>query len=243
MNTSQTTLQIRMIFFALGVALTLAFSTSAAHADTTQQASQVSIASSGQVIVKGAIVTSVSGNTITAKAMWGSMSLTWTISTDGSTHFVPDAVSTAALRAIKIGDTIAFSGDIDASAYSPTVIASSVKDTNVQKDSVTEVGSLLSVDQTGKSFTIATREGTTSVSINSGTIMTLDGNNASLADMQAGIDVQIIGSLNTSTNTMLAQRVSWKTPSESVTSARAGVISSFFSWLAGTHGALSFRGL
>ena len=116
MNTSQTTLQIRMIFFALGVALTLAFSTSAAHADTTQQASQVSIASSGQVIVKGAIVTSVSGNTITAKAVWGSMSLIWTIRTDGSTHFVPDAVSTAALRAIKIGDTIAFSGDIDASA-------------------------------------------------------------------------------------------------------------------------------
>ena len=79
--------------------------------------------------------------------------------------------------------------------------------------------------------------------MNKTTRRALEALNFFMADMQAGIDVQIIGSLNTSTNTMLAQRVSWKTPSESVTSARAGVISSFFSWLAGTHGALSFRGL
>jgi hypothetical protein len=241
-HTSTVAWQIRLVFFVMAAGLSFAWTTNAARADSLKPASQVSIASSGQVIVKGATVTSVSGNTITARVAWGSMSFIWTVTTDGSTHFSPATSSSAALKAIKIGDTIAFTGDIDTSVYNPTVIASVVKDTDLQKESVTEVGSLLNVDQNNKNFTVATSAGTTTVSVDSGTIMTLDGNNASLADMQTGVDIQIIGSLNTATNTMLAQRVSWKTPSESVTGARVGVISGFFSWLRGTHGALSFLG-
>lgn len=229
--------QIRLVFFVMVLALSFAWTTNAAHADTTQ--GQISIAANGQVIAKGAIVTSISGDVIKARTGWGAMSFNWTIVTGGSTRFVPDATSTEALKAIRIGDTISFSGNLDDSAYTPTVIASVVRDTDRQVESVTEIGALLSVDTEAQQFVVSTRTGTTTVSVNSGTIITFDGNEASLSDMQVGVDVQIMGSLNTTSNTMTAQRVSWKTPSQSVAPARAGIISGFFSWLLGTHGALS----
>lgn len=227
-------------FLILIAALAVTLMAPTAHADTAL--AQLSIASNGQVIVKNAVVTSISGTVITAKSAWGTFSMTWTIETSGSTHFMPDAKSTKALASIKVGDGLAFTGDIDTHASSPTVTASMVKDTAIERDAVTEDGSVLSVDPDAGTFVISTDTGTTTVQTGNGAILTRDGNYATLADLQIGTDVEVMGSLNTETEIMIAQRASWKTPpeSESMTSSRQGMISGFFSWLLDSRGALSF---
>ena len=85
-HTNGVTWQIRFVFFVMATALSFAWSANMAHADTTQQTSQVSIASSGQVMVKGAIVTSVNGSIIMAKAVWRATSFIWTINSHGNHH-------------------------------------------------------------------------------------------------------------------------------------------------------------
>ncbi|MDB5238097.1 MAG: hypothetical protein JWM46_367 [Candidatus Kaiserbacteria bacterium] len=239
MNTSReyyTTWQIRTTFFMLAIALSFAWAVNTAHADTGSSSGQVSIASSGQVIVKDAVVTAVYGDVIMVSSRWGAFSMNWTINTTGSTRFQPNATSTAALKLIKIGDTISFSGYLDTSASSPTVNATMVKDTAIQRESVTERGAVTGIDATKATVTLA--DGTT-VFTNGGTILTLDGNYATLDQLAVGIEIEVIGSLNTKDHTLVAQRLSWKTPSQSVVPTRAGMISGFFSWLLGSRGALS----
>ena len=233
--------QIQLVFFVIAIALAFAWATNTAHADTARPASQLSIAASGQVIVKDAVVSGISGNSIIVMSTWGSFSMTWTVNTNGSTRFQPNASSTAALKLIKVGDTISFSGDLDTTASQPTVSATMVKDTSIQRESVTELGTVLAVDAGKGTFTLADDSGTT-VSVNGGTILTLDGNFASLDQLAVGTNVEVNGSLNTATHILLAQRVSWKTPSQSVGSSRSGIVSGFFSWLLGSRGALSLLG-
>src|SRR5438105_2503784 len=49
---------------------------------------EVHINDNGKVLVRGAKVTGVSGNTILASTAWGGAAINWTVTTDGSTEFV-----------------------------------------------------------------------------------------------------------------------------------------------------------
>lgn len=242
LSNRHTTWHIRATFFIMAVALSFAWTTNIVRADA-KTSSQLSVASSGQVIVKDAIVNSVSADTIRATSAWGALSIEWLITTTGSTRFQPSASSSeVALGDIKPGDTISFSGNIDSSASRPTVIASVVKNTSIQRDSVTTRGAVISIDPKQNTFIISASSGTTTVRTNTGTIMTLDGNLATLSDMQLGTEIDIIGNMNMATHTVVAQRMSWQTPAESVSDARVGRILSFFNWLMGSRGALSLMG-
>ena len=89
--------------------------------------SSVSIAPSGQIIVKGARVTSVSGSTFTAETGWGAARMSWSIQTSGSTRFTPDLGSAATVARIKVGHTVSFTGTLNGSIAKPTVNASSTR--------------------------------------------------------------------------------------------------------------------
>lgn len=90
---------------------------------------EVSINSNGKVLVRGAKVTSVSGNQVTATTGWGSSVLTWNVTTDGSTKFLELNSRNSQIADVKVGDTVSFQGDLVTTVSSPlTVRATVLKD-------------------------------------------------------------------------------------------------------------------
>ena len=98
---------------------------------------EVSIADSGRVIVRGAEVTSVSGDTIRAETEWGATSLQWTINTDSDTDFVTKRGSGSNLADIAVGQYVSFSGMIDGSGSGLTVDADAVKNWSLEGGAAT----------------------------------------------------------------------------------------------------------
>lgn len=124
--------------FAAGIAGSLAFAPLAFAQDTaassansgTHTAVMVNINPAGRVLVRGAVVTGVSGSTISANTAWGSEVLSWSVSVASSTKLVGNR-GAAALADIKTGDTLAFSGPLDATAGNLTVNAQVVRDVSI----------------------------------------------------------------------------------------------------------------
>src|SRR3989344_3776511 len=113
---------------------------------------EVAITDSGNVLVRGAKVTAISGSTITAVTTAGASTLTWTVTTDGSTSFVTSTGSGSSLAQISVGDTISFAGALSGSGLS--VKATAVKDWTLGANERSIVGTVQSVNSAGNSLTI-----------------------------------------------------------------------------------------
>lgn len=248
---------IRIIFAIIACALVFSWTTNTASAQ--ENGSALTIAPTGQVIVKDAVVTSVRGNTIMAQTVWGSATISFTINTTGSTRFVPTIGSIEALKAMKVGNTISFSGSLTGSFTSPTVDATVVKDTTLLERSASVLGTVSSVDEGNGIFTIESEGERTSIIVPPTALMSLDGGYATVRDIEAGASAKVVGSMDISSRTITAQRVTIVTSSDPTEIAEPGetsgpieegvsegiespgVISSILNWLKGSRGMLSIR--
>lgn len=87
----------------------------------------VAIGTNGGVLVRGAEVTAVSGNTVTARTQWGDTNISWTVETDGETNFIDRGGDKSERADIGTGETISFSGYIDADSGTFSVDADVVR--------------------------------------------------------------------------------------------------------------------
>ena len=93
---------------------------------------EVHINDNGSVLVRGARVSSVSGNTIMATTTFGSYVVTWDVRTNNTTNIVrKQGDATVLLPQIQVGDFISFKGALDTSMAQPTVNATIIKDWNL----------------------------------------------------------------------------------------------------------------
>ncbi len=235
MKPTSTASHIRFVFFVMAFALVCAWAQNA-HADT-----QLTIAPSGQVMVRGAVVTGVHGYIITAETTWHSAHLEWTVETTGSTAFVPRIGSADALKAIKAGDTIEFNGVLDNGAEALTVAASSVRDTSLINENAVVNGQVLRVMPESGIFLVDTGSGTTTVAVTLGTILTRAGDTASLSDISVGDTVRAWGVLNLRTSVLSASKASFSVKQVATQQGSGGFFSNIFSWIAGSRGALTVR--
>lgn len=95
---------------------------------------EVAISDNGRVIVRGAEVTEISGDTIRARTEWGATALTWTIETDSETDFVTKGGSGTDLDDVSLGDYVSFSGQLDESESSFTIDADAVRNWSLDAD-------------------------------------------------------------------------------------------------------------
>ena len=89
---------------------------------------EVFINHNGKVLVRGAIVTATSTSAINATTSFGSTTLPWIIKLASTTKFVPHHDGISSVADIAVGDVISFSGTLDTSATTLTLIARVVKD-------------------------------------------------------------------------------------------------------------------
>lgn len=90
----------------------------------------VDVNAGGHVLVRGAVVTGVSGNVISATTSWGSESLAWSIGIASSTELLGKS-GRAALADVKNGDVVSFSGSLDKAVGNLTVNARVVRDASL----------------------------------------------------------------------------------------------------------------
>ncbi|KKW20010.1 MAG: hypothetical protein UY63_C0003G0023 [Parcubacteria group bacterium GW2011_GWA2_51_10] len=197
-----------VIALALGVAVANAASNNVGVNISGQTKTEMHIAPSGQVLVRGAKVTAVASSTITSTVSFGSVNLAFVVKTDGSTHFVNRNERRASASDVSVGDTINFSGALDTSVSSLTVNARVVKNVSLPPTAaVTLRGTVESVSTSTQTMVVRTSSSTTTITISGSTSLRLDGRTAALADLRAGSAVHVVGSLNTATNTVAAERV------------------------------------
>jgi len=209
---------------------------------------QLSIAGNGQVIVREAKVTRISGSTVTATTGWGASSIVWTINTTGSTKFFPSGAQGAdTIRAMKAGDSVSFSGTLIAGSRF-AVEASSLKDSSLLMDEQSLVGTVTSVNADDATLVLTGERGAVTVSTGTGTIVTLNGDTAYVEDEMVGMRVRAHGELNTVSNLLTADRLNFYTPEKptvqepvSVSDEGSGFLGKIFGWFKGTRGALSTR--
>lgn len=227
------------IAFLIGAVLGLAYFASAvaANADT----SQVSIAANGQTTIRGAEVIRVSPNEILAITTWGSAKVQWRIRTSGSTRYIPETSSSEMTKLIRVGHTIGFSGAIDAYSASPTVNASVVRNESFVQSGMIIGGSVMS--STDSEIVVQTDTGTSTISVSTGTIMTLDGEPIAASDLQRGYLIKAFGTLNSIRRELAAERVTVALGEQSIAqeASRPGMLASFMAWLKGGSRTYSVR--
>lgn len=227
------------IAFGLGAAIGTIYFMSAltANADA-----GISVAGNGQAIVRGAKVLHISGNEILAQTEWGTAKIPWRIVISGSTRFTPARDHEDLINDIKVGEMIAFSGLMDQRSKEPTILASMVRNETVIQSATVVDGSVIGFDTNG--LVVDTENGTSTIRVSTGTIMTKDGNRAYVDDLVPGETVKAFGTFNKRSRVLDAQRiVSVSFPNVPNTGApeKHGVIASILGWLKATGGALSLR--
>jgi hypothetical protein len=146
---------------------------------------------------------------------------------------------------MKPGQTISFSGTISQGSEKPTVIASSIKNDDLVRDAVSVLGTVESVDAKAGTFVIRTLDGTTTVKVGGGTLMSKNGGYMSLKNVQVGDSSKATGTLDTTSGVLSAARITLKTPEpvEAVVEVehKETMIASIMTWLKGSRGILSVR--
>ncbi len=230
-----------IIAFLIGAAVGVLYfmSVLTANADTV---SGVSIAGNGQVIVKGAHVVSVIGNDIRVSIEWGNTRMQWTVVVSGTSRLTPARDHEALSDDIRPGQIIGFSGLLDQRASSVTVLASSVRNESILQSAAVLDGSIIESSSDG--WVVQTDTGTSTIRVSSGTIMTKDGNRASLGDLELGARVKAFGTFNAKSRVLDAQRiVSISLPGIPNTGApqKTGFLAAVAAWLGLKGGTLSVR--
>lgn len=98
---------------------------------------EVSIKDNGQVLVRGAKVTAVTGNMISATTAWGVMNLNWNVNVLSSTNIVRKFGSVSPLAEIKVGDMVSFTGTVASGTSSAIAVdAKVIKNWSATKQNV-----------------------------------------------------------------------------------------------------------
>ncbi len=230
------------VAFAIGAAVGMIYflSTISANADTLPN---ISIAPSGQVSVKGALITQVGKDRVIAVSKWGGTKIVWTVAVTRASKFSPDHDSGPLSSVVSVGDRIGFSGQLDQKNGAFIVYPSHVRNESVMQESSIVSGNV--VESAPNALVVSTENGTSTILIGTGTLMTRNGNKAIVADLVPGETVKAFGTFNTRERTLAANRivsVSEELPKIPNTGARSSpnLFSRIMTWL-GYSGSLTSR--
>jgi hypothetical protein len=89
---------------------------------------EITIANSGLVLLRGARVVSITGNTIRVELSWGSDSFAWDVHTRYTTLYFASTGAKETLSDIQPGDTVTVTGNLSADNFSNSVDADYVRE-------------------------------------------------------------------------------------------------------------------
>ncbi len=154
---------------------------------------EVAIGDAGNVLVRGAKVTGISGSTLTVTTTAGASTLSWAVTTDSSTAFVTSGGSGSSLAQISLGDTVSFAGALTGTGLS--VKATAVKDWTLGVNERSLSGTVQSVNSAGTSLVVS-NDNKPTVQFTGSTVITLNGATTTFASILVGDKVKATGTMN-----------------------------------------------
>ena len=195
----------------------------------TNQRVEVAINASGNVLVRGAKVTGVSGSTLTVVTTAGASTLSWAVTTDSGTAFVTSGGSGSSLGQISVGDTVSFAGALTGSGLS--VKASAVKDWTLDANERSISGTVQSVNSAGTSLVLGNgkddgrgndNDNKALIQFSAGTAVVLNGVASTFASIQTGDKVKATGTMNADGTILTAVSVTVTHPAVKFSDDRFG---------------------
>ena len=167
---------------------------------------EIHVSDNGKVLVRGAKVTAISGQVLTATTAWGSASVTWTVNTDSSTHIIRRFGDRSNLSEISIGDYVSFQGMVVTIASAFTVHADILKDWSVQKKGASFLGNVTST-ASGSFILHASGSGDITVLLAPATVITKGSSTTTASAIVVGAKVHAEGLYNNLTKILEASKV------------------------------------
>lgn len=182
---------------------------------------EVAINASGNVLVRGAKVTGISGSTLTVTTTAGASTLSWAVTTDSSTAFVTSAGSGSSLAQISVGDTVSFAGALTGTGLS--VKATAVKDWTVGASQRSISGTVASVNSASTSLVLGNGNGRdndndkdektrATIQLTGNTVIMQNGATTTFASIQTGDKVKATGTMNADGTVLTATSVTVTRP-------------------------------
>jgi hypothetical protein len=171
---------------------------------TVESGTTVSIANNGSVLVRGAEVTAVSGDVITARTQWGDTNISWKVETDNDTNFLQKNGSTVSASDIKAGNTVSFAGTLDADAGSFSVDADVVKNWSLASGTVALTGTVTSLNDDADSFVMRLANGT-NVTVTTSGSTTIKG--GTFGDVDVNDRIVVSGTYTSGTSVLAASKI------------------------------------
>ena len=182
---------------------------------------EVAINASGNVLVRGAKVTGISGTTLTVTTTAGASTLSWAVTTDGSTAFITSAGSGSSLAQISVGDTVSFAGVLTGTGLN--VKATAVKDWTLGASQRSISGIVASINGTNTSLTLGNGNGKdndndkddktrATIQLTGSTLIVLNGATTTFASIQTGDKVKATGTMNADNTVLTATSVTVMRP-------------------------------
>lgn len=170
---------------------------------------EVHVSDNGKVLVRGAKVTAISGNVVSAAVTWGSVSLNWNVVADANTQLVRRSGGASSIAEISVGDFMSFQGMLVTGVSSPlTVQAQVIKDWSVQRTRASFHGNVQSVDAAMRSFVLASEDKKSiTVSVTSSTRIVKGDAQGIFTDIALGAKVTASGLYNNLMNKLEADSV------------------------------------
>ena len=169
---------------------------------------EIHVSDKGKVLVRGAKVSVVTADTITALTEWGSASVTWTIKTSSATEFIKRNGGLNNISEISVGDFISFSGMVDPAAGAFTVDATVVKNWSAQKARSTVTGTVKSIDMGALSFVVmSTNKGDVTVKTSNTTTFKKVGVSATFSDVTVGAKIEADGVYDSVSKILMTDKV------------------------------------
>ncbi len=184
---------------------------------------EVHIFDSGNVLVRGAKIATISGDSFTATTMWGNANIVWTVRTSSETIIIRSVGDKSDMSELSVGDYVSFRGDLIENSSELTVKAEVVKNWSIRnQDSLS--GMIQKVNANNNSFTFMNHlRGLITAFVSDTTIVSMNGNPSKFSEILVGKNATVRGLWNTVSNNLTAKEVKIS-PAESLKTIVEGKI-------------------
>jgi hypothetical protein len=171
--------------------------------------SEVNITKDGAANVSSVKVMQIFGSTLATRLYWGDAFVRLTVKTSNKTGFFRGTGETTTIKEIAEGDFLDVTGMLEPGSSALTIIASSVKNSSVQKKQTTFSGKVVSVDLVNRRFGLdVLKVGTVTVNISTTTQFVKGNRILDLEHVKVGDTItKTSGDYDLNTKTLVAQSV------------------------------------
>lgn len=120
--------------------------------------SEIHVTRDGKTSVSGAKIMQIAGNTLFTRLYWGDAFVRFTVKTNSDTKFLRATGEATTIAEINSGDLLDIAGELESQSETLTIMASSIKNSSVQKEQAILSGTVTGVDLSLRQFTMKSKE-------------------------------------------------------------------------------------